>query len=138
MQARIESHQARRPNTWHCLESPKELAAQTDSYQGYDVVLLDTVSAWISNRLVEVPEERCGDQDVTLQIKKEINEWMERLTGIPGTCIVVTDEVGLGGVAMTRLGRWFQDVIGDANQAIAKQAHEVYMVISGIPWRIKG
>ncbi|MFS8514908.1 MAG: bifunctional adenosylcobinamide kinase/adenosylcobinamide-phosphate guanylyltransferase, partial [Planifilum fulgidum] len=52
--------------------------------------------------------------------------------------ILVTDETGLGGVAMSPLGRRFQDVLGLVNQEAARRADEVWFVVSGIPWRIRG
>jgi adenosylcobinamide kinase/adenosylcobinamide-phosphate guanylyltransferase len=51
---------------------------------------------------------------------------------------VVSNEVGYGVVHPTRLGRSFRDICGRTNQIIAEQAQEVYLVISGIPMRIKG
>ena len=67
-----------------------------------------------------------------------VDTWLELMEDYPGLVVAVTSEVGLGGVAMSSLGRWFQDVQGLVNQKLAHRAQEVYMVISGIPWKIKG
>ena len=53
------------------------------------------------------------------------------------TCWIVTDEVGLGIVPETRLGRFFRDVQGKINQLIAKEASEAYLVICGLAQQLK-
>ena len=52
-------------------------------------------------------------------------------------CWIVTDEVGLGIVPETRLGRFFRDVQGKINQLIAKEASEAYLVICGLAQQLK-
>ena len=49
----------------------------------------------------------------------------------------VTDEIGLGVVPQTYLGREFRDILGKINQFLAKSAQDVWLVISGIPVKIK-
>ena len=51
--------------------------------------------------------------------------------------VIVTDEIGLGVVPETPLGRGFRDILGRVNQYLASEAAEVYFVVSGIPMRIK-
>lgn len=51
--------------------------------------------------------------------------------------VMVTDEIGLGVVPETPLGRGFRDILGRVNQYLAARAEQVYFVISGIPVRIK-
>ena len=63
---------------------------------------------------------------------------MRSAGSIPGTTvIVVTNEVGSGVVPETVLGRRFRDCAGRANEVIARGADEVYLMVSGIPLRIK-
>jgi adenosylcobinamide kinase/adenosylcobinamide-phosphate guanylyltransferase len=54
-----------------------------------------------------------------------------------GAVIVVTNEVGSGIVPDNEISRRFRDCAGRANQVIAREADEVYSMISGIPVRIK-
>lgn len=138
MKQRVELHQERRPSGWGLVESPYHLDAVLPKAHEYDAVLLDCLSSWISNRLIEVPEERIRDLQTARQIREDLLHWLASVRRLPIPVIVVTGEVGLGGVAMSRLGRWFQDVLGESNQLVAGEADEVYAVISGIPWRIKG
>lgn len=138
MEARVRLHQQRRPNHWGLLESSYRLADTIPQYAPYQVVLIDSLSAWVSNRLLEVPEEQYGDEQITKRILQEAEHWANEIRRFDGTVILVSDETGLGGVAMSRLGRWFQDVLGEANQIMAERANEMYVLFSGIPLKIKG
>ncbi len=55
----------------------------------------------------------------------------------PEPWIVVSNEVGLGIVPETLMGRVFRDVQGRANQQLAALADEVYFMAAGIPLKIK-
>lgn len=138
MNTRIEAHRLRRPPAWDTLEVSEQLFS--DSYNDYEIILLDTLSAWVSNQLIAVPEDQCRNPEVTVKIERQIGQFLEQLKRLDKlhTAIIVTDEVGWGGVVMSPLGRWFQDVIGEANQQLAASADEVVAVISGLPWRLKG
>jgi adenosylcobinamide kinase/adenosylcobinamide-phosphate guanylyltransferase len=51
--------------------------------------------------------------------------------------VVVSNEVGLGIVPETPLGRMFRDVAGMAHQRISAAADEVYFAVLGTILRIK-
>lgn len=138
MQVRIERHRQRRPASWGCVEIGEHLCEYTAAGDGYDVVLIDCLSTWVSNRVMSVPESAWRSESVTEDILQEARRWLSEHDRMGQTVIAVTSEVGLGGVAMNRLGRWFADVLGDVNQLAAGRADTVYAVLSGIPWRIKG
>ena len=138
MRARIELHQKRRPQEWGCIEIGERLTDYAASSTGYDVVLIDCLSTWVSNRLMKLEESEWRSETHTDALLKEAAAWLELVAQSRQTVIAVTSEVGLGGVAMNRLSRWFADVLGDVNQISARQADVVYAVWSGIPWRIKG
>ncbi|MBN6186766.1 bifunctional adenosylcobinamide kinase/adenosylcobinamide-phosphate guanylyltransferase [Aneurinibacillus sp. BA2021] len=138
MERRIAMHRERRPASWGTSETPYGAADGVDAYHAYDAVLFDCVSTWISNLLIAVPEERLRDEGETARIMNEVERWLASAKQYAGTLIVVTSETGLGGVAMSRLGRWFQDLLGMVNQRIAAEAEEAYAVLSGIPLKIKG
>jgi adenosylcobinamide kinase / adenosylcobinamide-phosphate guanylyltransferase len=138
MEHRIQLHQERRPIDWGLAECPDQLEAIFHNPAGYKGILIDCLSTWVSNRLMEVSEENIRDELVTQTLREDLKCWVAAAKGSEMPVIVVTSEVGLGGVAMTRLGRWFQDVMGECNEWVAKEAEEVYAVMSGIPWRIKG
>lgn len=138
MDKRIQLHQQRRLSHWRTLESPESLVSTLPHYEEGETVLVDSLTTWVSNRLVLIPEERIRDQAVTGEILAELDQWIAEVKKRRQRVIVITDEVGYGGIAMSRLGRWFQDVLGEANQRVAAAADEVVAVFSGIPVRIKG
>lgn len=138
MKRRIEEHRSRRPSGWNVLEEPVRLAERLREVPPHDVVLVDGMSTWVSNRLLASEEKALRNPEVfEAEIVEECRNFLDRL-GCHRHAILVTDETGLGGVAMSPLGRRFQDVLGLVNQEAAHRADEVWFVISGIPWRIKG
>jgi len=55
----------------------------------------------------------------------------------PGMVILVSNEVGWGIVPETPLSRLYRDLVGRVNQAVAAAADEAYLVVSGLPLRLK-
>ncbi|WP_134684038.1 bifunctional adenosylcobinamide kinase/adenosylcobinamide-phosphate guanylyltransferase [Brevibacillus migulae] len=135
---RIREHRLRRPAHWGLLEIKDSLAEIMQIAGDNQGVLLDCLSGWISRKLMELPEEKLRDEEISRQLHHEIGQLLENARTFHGTMVIVTNEVGLGGVALTPLGRWFADVLGEANQQMARHADEVYAVMAGIPWRLKG
>ena len=150
-QERIRLHQERRPASWTTQEQYAGLADWLRE-QSHPVYLLDCATLLTSNRLfdliaqhypdkLELTEEHFlsrQEQSFLLQLLEE--EWQELLSAIHQTdaeCWIVTDEVGLGIVPETRLGRFFRDVQGKINQLIAKEASEAYLVICGLAQQLK-
>ena len=148
---RIRLHQERRPASWTTQEQYAGLADWLRE-QSHPVYLLDCATLLTSNRLfdliaqhypdkLELTEEHFlsrQEQSFLLQLLEE--EWQELLSAIHQTdaeCWIVTDEVGLGIVPETRLGRFFRDVQGKINQLIAKEASEAYLVICGLAQQLK-
>jgi adenosylcobinamide kinase/adenosylcobinamide-phosphate guanylyltransferase len=126
---RVEAHRERRPAAWGLLElSGGGLGPVTDAAEGRGVVLLDSLTLWVSARMLG------GEGEGTL-------EEFERFLGDAGATsaevILVSDEVGLGVVPESAEGRAFRDLLGLVNQLAADAAEEVYLCVAGIPWRIK-
>lgn len=140
MARRIRLHQERRPANWGLLESPDQLPSAGDLPDQFSVALIDSLTSWISNRLLELPEQQQADLSEAQRILQELMDWAGEIREASGegAVILVSDEVGLGGVAMSPLGRRFQDLLGEANQRIAEQADEMYVLFSGIPLKVKG
>jgi adenosylcobinamide kinase/adenosylcobinamide-phosphate guanylyltransferase len=53
------------------------------------------------------------------------------------TIICVSNEVGLGLVPETQVGRTFRDLLGRVNQDFAASADEVYLLVAGLPLQLK-
>ncbi|MDE5881474.1 MAG: bifunctional adenosylcobinamide kinase/adenosylcobinamide-phosphate guanylyltransferase [Muribaculaceae bacterium] len=128
MQRRVDAHRQRRKQRWHNLESPLHISQHT--FTSSDTVLLDCLTLLATNWFFEMDESIDAAYD---EIKREIDGLMS--TG--ATIIIVTNEVGLGGVSGNDMQRHFADLQGMLNQFVAAKAEEVYMIISGIPVKIK-
>ncbi|MDA8352570.1 MAG: bifunctional adenosylcobinamide kinase/adenosylcobinamide-phosphate guanylyltransferase [Firmicutes bacterium] len=134
MERRIARHRERRPGNWGLAEEPYALADALHQAADYDGVLIDCLSTWVANRVME--DSAPVKSSLEAEMEQEVLEMMNRLQ--EQEAILVTSEVGLGGVSMNPMGRLFQDVLGCVNQRAAEQADQVWMVISGIPWKVKG
>ena len=92
--------------------------------------LIDCLTMWTSNILF------AENEDPQLALRRFTAEW-QKLISLPVNIIAVTNEIGLGGVSANALQRKFTDLQGAINQLVAAESNEVYMLISGIPLRIK-
>ncbi|MFV1952126.1 MAG: bifunctional adenosylcobinamide kinase/adenosylcobinamide-phosphate guanylyltransferase [Nitrospinota bacterium] len=131
MEERIRLHKETRSDLWETVEEPLEIiTALSDLRERCDVVVLDCLTLWLSNLITK------GDNT-----DKVILEKVEVLSGI--TCdlgysmVIVSNEVGMGIVPENRLARRFRDIAGRSNQILSDTANDVYMVMAGIPVKIK-
>ncbi|MCA1727977.1 MAG: bifunctional adenosylcobinamide kinase/adenosylcobinamide-phosphate guanylyltransferase [Actinobacteria bacterium] len=126
---RVELHRERRHPNWGLLElAGGSLEAVVQAANGWGAVLLDSLTLWVSARMLK------GDENGTL-------EEFERFMGLVGCLrepvILVSDEVGLGVAPESAEGRRFRDLLGLVNQRAAAGAEEAYVCIAGISQRIK-
>jgi len=132
MERRIEAHRQRRPPGWGLVEEPflvpEALAA---ALGGARTVIVDCLTLWMSNLLLA--NEGFGEPEAA----ERAAALASRARGAPGAVIVVTNEVGSGIVPDNAVSRRFRDCAGRANQVIARAAHDVYLMVSGIPLRVK-
>jgi len=134
MAERIKKHKKERGNNWTTIEEPIKVADVIKKSTGYDVILLDCITIWLSN-LITNYGLRITNLDS--QIAKHITSLVSMCKKTKANIIVVSNEVGLGIVPDNPLARQFRDISGYANQKIAEAADEVYFVTAGIPVKIK-
>lgn len=127
MQERIARHRTRRGPDWTTVEEPLALIdALTQVSQAGRAVLVDCLTLWLSNLMLAG-----RDPDVEA-------ERLARFLGVAAHPIVlVSNEVGLGLVPETRLGRDFRDAQGRLNQIVASSVPNVVFVAAGLPLRLK-
>ncbi len=70
-------------------------------------------------------------------IEPEVERLCECISNAQQNLLCVANEVGLGLVPETPLGREFRDAQGLLNQAVARVADEVYLVTAGLPLQLK-
>jgi adenosylcobinamide kinase/adenosylcobinamide-phosphate guanylyltransferase len=133
MMARIAAHRARRHevgygNFWRIVEAPLTLAAAVSAEATVDrPLLIDCLTLWLSNLLLA---GKCIEAE-TAALAAELRE-------AAGPVVLVANEVGLGLVPETPLGRRFRDEAGRLNQEIAGLADRVVFVAAGLPLMLKG
>ena len=124
---RVKRHQSDRDDRWETIEIEKEIS--NAKLEGRTVVL-DCITLWLTNFFMD----NKNDLDKTLYEAK--TEW-KKFIDQDFNLIVVSNELGMGVHAQNEVGRKFADLQGWMNQFIAKQADEVYLMVSGIPLQIK-
>ncbi len=130
MTARIEQHRQNRGDSWDTYEEPLAIAELVKKLgSSYQVILLDCLTLWLSNVIARV-----DDDD---EVVSRFDALASALTDFKGSCIVVSNEVGLGIVPDNPLARRFRDLAGIINQRMALTADEAYFLAAGIPVKIK-
>jgi adenosylcobinamide kinase / adenosylcobinamide-phosphate guanylyltransferase len=128
MQERITAHRARRGLAWRTVEVRDRLEEALTAEAGEGrAVLVDCLTLWLSNVML-----------VGADIDARTRALAEKARGVSGLVVFVSNEVGLGVVPETPLGRRFRDTQGFLNQAIAAIADRVVFMAAGLPRYLKG
>jgi len=129
MRERIARHRAERGAAFDTLEEPRALPEALAAARAHDVVLVDCLTIWISNLLVDgMPAEA---------VEGRIAALMAALADRRAHVVIVSNEVGMGLVPETPLGRVFRDLTGRAHQRIAAVADELYLAAMGALLRLR-
>jgi len=144
MAARIEQHKRSRPGHWRTLETSAEVGRRLDHQIGdAEVVVLDCLTLLVANVMSrgDGPDSGSGssaEAGTAERVAAEIEGLIACISRHDATFIVVSNEVGLGLVPDNDLGRAYRDLLGRANQTLARHAGEVYFMVAGIPLPVKG
>ncbi len=131
MKQRITRHKKVRSRSWTTVEEPLKLPeAILQNSQRADVILIDCLTLWVSNLLMQT--------DDVQKLEEAISHLTDALEKAACTIVLVSNEVGTGIVPENRLARQFRDIAGWMNQAVAKCANKVVWMVAGIPVTIKG
>lgn len=141
MRQRIEEHRKLRPQGWHTLEVGTYVGKQIQkNIAGAQLVIIDCVTLLVNNIFSkytgpagEITNAALLEKEVTSEIK----ELIACLDGTAADFIIVTNEVGLGLVPPNPMARLYRDLLGKANQLLAARAEEVYLLVAGLPVKIK-
>jgi adenosylcobinamide kinase/adenosylcobinamide-phosphate guanylyltransferase len=130
MAERIRLHKSSRGPDWQLIEEPIEISeAIRTRCSNVEAVLIDCLTVWLSNVLLEK-----GDEG----IDRYQDDFLETLSAREQTVVVVSNEVGMGVVPESPLGRKFRDLSGQINQKIAAMADKVIFLTAGLPMVLKG
>lgn len=144
MRARIAMHRAQRPSEWATFERCRDFAAleHESEFDGCGVFLLDCVTTMITNHMMDsgLDFDTCDMGEINRLegfVRAQANELMTLMRRHGKRLVIVTNEVGQGIVPAYRMGNLFRDIAGRTNAHIAREADEVYCLISGLPLRLK-
>ena len=148
MVERVIKHRSERPRAWETVEAPRDVAqAIRLERSAAKVILLDCITFLVANYLMDAaaPEDDPFDDPSAdpfdVQIEADVVTDIEALVAYVKETdvemLVVSNEVGLGVVPPYELGRAYRDILGRANQILARHADEVLLFIAGIPMKVK-
>ena len=144
MREKVRLHQqARQDKNWSTLEAYKNLGqiVANDDFD-HGILLLDCLTMMVSNIIFEddmdfdgLDQDKCRlKEDLVLN---EIRDFVKSVRDKDLDLVLVTNEIGLGGISYNKLSRFYTQLVGRSNQYIASQSDQVYMVVSSIGERIK-
>ena len=139
MAARIRRHQDDRPAAWRTVEAPVALADALRAEAAAErCVIVDCLTLWLSNLLADAHALPTGATAEELPLfRRERDALLATLPTLRGRILFVANEVGLGLVPETPLGRLFRDEAGRLNQAVAALCPRVVFVAAGLPLVLK-
>lgn len=132
MERRIRRHRQARQDRFHTVEAPLLVPEAVAEIPGEDPVLIDCLTLWLTNLLLQ--DEEGAEAAMTGRVGALLEVSRRR----SGMVIIVSNEVGLGLVPESSLGRLFRDINGLAQQQIAAAADEVWFGAMGLVVPMKG
>ncbi len=127
MAERIARHRAEREAAFRTVEAPLDLIdALQAEVSPAGVVVVDCLTLWLSNCMRERRDARAGTRALAAFLAKA-----------SGPVVLVSNEVGMGLVPETRLGRGFRDAQGELNREVAAVCRRVEFMVAGLPLTVK-
>lgn len=131
MAERVELHRQARGERWSLLEEPLWLADRLpEAAKGRSALMLDCVTIWLSNLFFHYDEEH-------EPVLEEVDKLIAVAETLPAPFYLVSNELGSGIVPENKLARSFRDLAGTVNQKLAAVADEAWLVVSGLPVKLK-
>jgi adenosylcobinamide kinase/adenosylcobinamide-phosphate guanylyltransferase len=141
MRQRIERHKRSRSAAWSTLEVNTGVGRQIGEKIGQaQVVIVDCITLLVGNIFSQYSDqsgERIDAPLIEKGVMAEIGELIEHVNRLDASFIIVSNEVGLGLVPANRMGRLYRDLLAKANQMLAQAADDVYLMVAGLPLKIK-
>jgi adenosyl cobinamide kinase/adenosyl cobinamide phosphate guanylyltransferase len=123
MEERIRRHRAERPAAWVTVEEPLALGAALAAVEPERAAVVDGLSLGVSNLM------EAGWSDAA--IEQEARVVASAAAARAGLTVAVSNEVGLGIVPVTPVGRRYRDVLGRVNAAWALASDRALLVVAG-------
>ena len=151
MKEKVSLHKKRRKDEWFTVEAYKNFENELSNFfENNDKIknnmLVDCLTNMITNIIFENQNIDWDNFEKKLYIQtleklnKDVEHSVIELLNVADqfeNAIIVSNELGMGLVPSYPLGRYFREIAGKMNQIVAETADEVYLVVSGIPMKIK-
>ena len=121
--ARIAQHRLERPAAWQTVEEPLDLVGELKRLPESAFVVIDCLTLWAANAL------EAGWRDE--KIERAAADTAALAAGRASPTVAVSNEVGMGVVPATPLGRSFRDLQGRVNTVFAAHADRACLVVAG-------
>lgn len=125
---KIKKHKEQRGKDWITIEEPYDIAKHIKNQ--YDLILIDCITMWITNlffKYINEPEK--------VEMIKE--SFIKNLLEFNNLMIIVSNETGFGIISDRREVREWSKHLSEINRKIAEFSDQVYLMVSGIPIKIK-
>jgi adenosylcobinamide kinase/adenosylcobinamide-phosphate guanylyltransferase len=124
---RVKRHVSDRDERWTTIEEEKYIGSI--DIDGKTVVI-DCVTLWLTNWYMDTENNveeslKKGKEELLQLFKKEAN------------IIIISNEIGMGVHAQTKMARKFTELQGWMNQFIAQKADQAIFMVSGLPVKLK-
>lgn len=133
MTARIADHARTRGPDFRTVEEPIELPRTLLGLRDVDVVVIDCLTLWLSNLLLQAQPEATAPAALAGRVQELVGALGRRAFHT----VIVSNEVGMGLVPETPLGRRFRDLAGAAHQQLARIADEIHLAVMGTILRLR-
>ncbi|MEU2040622.1 bifunctional adenosylcobinamide kinase/adenosylcobinamide-phosphate guanylyltransferase [Nocardia niwae] len=130
---RIAGHRSRRPAGWSTVESADPAVILTDPTPTPVLTLIDDIGTWLTARI----DARDAWDAPRGTVSPDTDALVAAVAAYSGDLVIVSPEVGMGVIPATRSGRLFRDEIGTLNQRLAQVCDEAFLVVAGLPVRLK-
>jgi adenosylcobinamide kinase / adenosylcobinamide-phosphate guanylyltransferase len=127
MAARIAHHREGRGDGWHTVEEPLALVETLKrEAQPGRAVLVDCLTLWLTNVMLAGRDVAAESASLAAYLRTASHP-----------IVLVSNELGMGLVPETPLGRAFRDAQGRLNQIIAQAVPDVAFIAAGLPLWLK-
>lgn len=130
--ARHRADRAARVPDLQTVEAPHRLGATLQGLAAPNrLLLVDCLTLWLTQCLLPPPGHEAPDWP------GEQSGLLEAMDAATGPIVLVSNEIGLGVMPLSREARACVDALGGLHQAVAARCRRVTLMVAGCEWPVK-